>query len=214
MFETDRRISRRIAAAGIAVLATLGVPASVASAASPLHHTGDLAASTQAASTLLEACPIEGDHDLHDSWGWPRSGGRRHQGIDVAAPHGTELYAVRDGVADFKRTNLGGNSVWLVTDDGDRFFYAHLDGFVGDDREVEAGELIGFVGSTGNAGGPHLHFETHPSGNVENPFRHVVDACPPEPDAAALALDALLDRIQRDPSGWTTRPSATEVRPI
>ena len=184
MTETQRRIpvSRRalrrsLLAASIAIGA-LSTPVAGGARA---HHTVP-AIATANNGRLLAACPIEdpAERDLHDSWGWARSGGRRHQGIDVAAPRGTELYAVRGGEVEFKRSRLGGNSVWLRTDDGDRFFYAHLDGFEGESRRVQAGELIGYVGSTGNAGGPHLHFETHPAGNVENPFDHVVDACTAE----------------------------------
>ncbi|MEM1332641.1 MAG: M23 family metallopeptidase [Actinomycetota bacterium] len=138
---------------------------------------------------LLEVCPIAGDHEWVDSWGWPRSGGRTPPGIDVSASRCTEIYSVRDGAIDVKQTNLGGNSIWLVTDDGDRFFYAHLDAFEGDDRRVEAGDLIGYVGSTGNAGGPHLHFETHPDGTVMNPFEAVVRTC-------TVAAEAAGDRVE------------------
>ena len=154
---------------------------------------------------LLAACPIEGDHDLIDSWGWRRSGGRSHQGIDIIDERGTELYAVRDGWVNMKRNNLGGNAIWLTTDDGDDFYYAHLDAFEGDDRRVEAGDLIGYVGSTGNAGGPHLHFEVHPGGQVENPFDHVVEACrerstqttadAPVPSRTGSTIDLFLARL-------------------
>lgn len=174
--------------------------------------TGPLHAQAADDEPLLAACPIDGDHEFIDSWGWRRSGGRSHQGIDVGANAGTELYAVRDGRVDNKRSNLGGNAIWLTTDDGDKFYYAHLDAFVGDDREVQAGELIGYVGSTGNAGGPHLHFEVHPGGSVENPFEHVIEACASEAlrgstpndvttaldtiDGTASAIDTFVDEIR------------------
>lgn len=202
MMKHNETMRRRKRLGRLAVFGALWTTAAVTSAASaPADARADAAAPSTAQRSLLEACPIEGDHDWVDSWGWRRSGGRSHQGIDVAAVHGTELYAVRDGMVDFKQTNLGGNSVWLTTDDGDSFFYAHLDAFEGDDRAVVAGELIGYVGSTGNAGGPHLHFETHPGGDVENPFDHVVDACTASaPDderiASGPAIDALHDRIR------------------
>jgi murein DD-endopeptidase MepM/ murein hydrolase activator NlpD len=72
-------------------------------------------------------------------------------------------------VAEFKNTGAGGKSVWLTTADGDKFFYAHLDQWEGESRDVDLGEVIGYVGSTGNAGGPHLHFEVRPSGEAINP---------------------------------------------
>lgn len=201
MFETFKRASSIATTAAAAIIA---FPFGAAAAPlEPIPHeqqtpTDQVDESTMTVdraaldTALLDACPIAGDHEFEDSWGWPRSGGRRHQGIDVGAERGTELYAVRDGSVDFKRSNLGGKALWLVTADGDRFYYAHLDGFVGDDREVEAGELIGYVGSTGNARGPHLHFETHPNGSVENPFPHVLEACSMPP---ARPLDAFLDRL-------------------
>jgi len=157
---------------------------------------------------VIAACPIDGDHELIDSWGWRRSGGRRHQGIDITAARGTELYAAADGWANMKRSNLGGNAIWLTTDDGDEFYYAHLDAFEGDDRMVAAGELIGYVGSTGNAGGAHLHFEVHPGGQVENPYEHVVAACAGQrapasaeariPNLTGSSIDRLVSRLRAD----------------
>jgi murein DD-endopeptidase MepM/ murein hydrolase activator NlpD len=132
---------------------------------------------------LLDHCPLNGPATFEDSWGWARSGGRTHEGVDMIADLGIPVVAVRDGFAQFKNSNLGGRAIWLTTDDGDRFYYAHLDRWEGDSRTVEAGEVIGYVGSTGNARGPHLHFETHPGGNVENPYSHTLNACVP----AALA---------------------------
>ncbi len=134
---------------------------------------------------LLVACPVDGPATYEDSWGWPRSGGRSHQGVDMIADQGLPVIAVRDGDVEFKQNTLGGNAVWLTTDNGDRFYYAHLAGFEGQSRSVAAGELIGYVGSTGNAGGPHLHFETHPGGSVENPYGHTLAACVPSAEEIA-----------------------------
>jgi len=189
-----------LTALAIAATATVTATAAVLPAHPVQAQTAD--------EPLLATCPIEGDQDLIDSWGWRRSGGRSHQGIDIIDERGTELYAVRDGWVNMKRSNLGGNAIWLTTDDGDEFYYAHLDAFEGDDRMVEAGELIGYVGSTGNAGGPHLHFEVHPGGRVENPFEHVVDACTRRaapaasearvPNFSGSSIDQLLARIRAD----------------
>ena len=123
------------------------------------------------------SCPLTVDSEFVDSWGDSRSGGRRHQGVDMPAPHGTEVVAVSTGFAEFKVSDAGGNAIWLTTPGGDRFYYAHLDAWNGASRVVRRGEVIGYVGSTGNAGGNHLHFETHPGGTPVNPYPAVSEAC-------------------------------------
>ena len=109
------------------------------------------------------SCPVYGA-SYSDSYGASRSGGRSHEGVDMIAPTGTPVYAVVSGSANFKQNSLGGNSVWLSGSDGNSYYYAHLDSFEGSSRSVSQGEVIGYVGSTGNAPIPHLHFEVHPGG--------------------------------------------------
>jgi peptidoglycan LD-endopeptidase LytH len=110
-------------------------------------------------------CPLPGSA-YDDTWGAPRSGGRRHEGVDMIAPRGLPLYAVVGGVVTFKSNALGGNAVSLVGDDGNRYYYAHLDSYVGSSRRVYQGEVIGYNGDSGNArySTPHLHFQVHPGG--------------------------------------------------
>ena len=88
------------------------------------------------------------------------AGRRRHEGIDIFAPRMAPLVAVTDGVATTRKNRLGGNTVWLRSD-GRRFYYAHLEraAFEGR-RNVAAGDVIGYVGNSGNARTtpPHLHF--------------------------------------------------------
>ena len=89
-----------------------------------------------AAIGSLAACPVGGPSTFEDSWGDPRSSGRRHEGVDMAADRGTPVLAVVDGDAGFKRSNLGGNAIWLTTATGERFYYAHLDAWEGTSRFV------------------------------------------------------------------------------
>lgn len=102
--------------------------------------------------------------NLTDTWGVSRSQGRSHEGIDIMAPRGTKVLSSTEGlVADLRNNNLGGKVIWIMGPNGSWHYYAHLDGHkrglkVGD--YVKKGQLIGYVGNTGNARhtAPHLHY--------------------------------------------------------
>jgi murein DD-endopeptidase MepM/ murein hydrolase activator NlpD len=123
-------------------------------------------------------CPVAGTSAYGDTWGAPRSGGRRHQGVDMLAPTGTPLQAVIGGTVSQRDNTLGGITVSLLGDNGNRYYYAHLSAYEGVPGRVEQGQVIGYVGDTGNATGtPHLHFEIRPNGGVPvNPYPSVRDA--------------------------------------
>ena len=123
-------------------------------------------------------CPVAGPRAFADTWGAARSGGRSHEGVDMMSPSGTPLVAVESGFAQFKTTSLGGNSIWVNGASGTRYFYAHLSAWEGSSRNVSQGEVIGYVGATGNTSANHLHFEIHPGGGrAVNPYPYVRAVC-------------------------------------
>ncbi len=131
-----------------------------------------------------QACPVAGPVSFVDTWGAPRSGGRAHQGVDMMAARGTPVAAIQDGsIGRMSNSSLGGITLWMRSTTGDTFYYAHLDSYaagVSSGMSVSAGQIIGFVGSTGNASPqyPHLHFEYHPGGGgAVNPYPLVRGIC-------------------------------------
>ena len=124
------------------------------------------------------AMPVEGVRPaaLRDTWHAPRDGGgRRHEGLDIFAPRGRPVRSATDGIVmRVGRNALGGQVVWVLGPGGQRHYYAHLDRF-GDVRagqRVATGDLLGYVGNTGNARGtpPHLHYGIYTAAGAISPY--------------------------------------------
>jgi murein DD-endopeptidase MepM/ murein hydrolase activator NlpD len=121
--------------------------------------------------------PVAGvrPEQLADTWGGPRSGGRRHQGIDIFARRGTPVLSATEGIVLSVGTNpLGGQVVWVLGPGGQRHYYAHLDryGDVHAGMRVLPGTIVGYVGNTGNAATtpPHLHYGIYTAGGPIDPY--------------------------------------------
>jgi len=122
--------------------------------------------------------PVEGvqPEDLQDTWGASRSEGRKHQGIDIFAPRNTQVLSATHGIVARRGWNrLGGRIITVTGPAGKHHYYAHLEAWdlpdVGD--WVEAGQVLGYVGDTGNAAGtpPHLRYGIYSmSGEAMNPY--------------------------------------------
>jgi murein DD-endopeptidase MepM/ murein hydrolase activator NlpD len=128
--------------------------------------------------------PVFGPVSFGDTYGAPRAAVTWHHGEDLFAPLGAPVLAVADGtVFSVGWNDIGGFRFWLRDRQGNQFYYAHLSAFsplAVDGTEVRAGQVIGFVGNTGDAQGTpyHLHFEIHPVALLPMGYDGVVRAYP------------------------------------
>ncbi len=159
---------------------------------------------------MLRVFPVDpaAKPKFSDTWGAPREGGRTHEGTDIFAPEDSPVYAVDDGKVSGASSEIGGLVVNLDAADGTRYYYAHLSGFANNPwpRTVKAGDLIGYVGHTGNAAHtqPHLHFGIYPArGGAINPYEALL---------AAAQGGALATASSASPSG-TTSPTKLRSTP-
>lgn len=158
--------------------------------------------------------PVAGKANFVHDWYFPRYGStgfRFHQGTDVFAAAGTPLRAVTDGTLRATNGGLGGLAVRVVQPDGTYFYYAHLAALVDGYKEgmkVKTGDIIGYVGDSGNArgGSPHLHL------GIYLPGGKAIDPKPYLDKWLADAMQRLPKVIEQVRSGKTPTSSSVEIR--
>ena len=158
--------------------------------------------------------PVYGAAGFGDSFGAPRADTVWHHGADIFAPLGAPVLAVANGtVYSVGRNELGGNRFWLRDDAGNEFYYAHLSAFspsAVNGARVRAGDVIGFVGNTGDADGTpyHLHFEIHPASMLIHGEDGVID-----PTSYLRAWQHLVDIALPTAAVWAPTVIATKNLP-
>ncbi len=145
----------------------------------PSNTGGDTTPSTQAPSSSGWVRPVK-SYRLTSPFGMrvhPITGKTTmHQGVDMAAPQGTPIYAAKDGKVTRTAYQAGGAGYYVSISHGDGFasIYMHMTHYiVKPGQYVKAGQVIGYVGSTGGSTGPHLHFGISYKGNYVNPMQYV-----------------------------------------
>jgi murein DD-endopeptidase MepM/ murein hydrolase activator NlpD len=154
--------------------------AAAAAAAAQPTSSGTPTATVPTVSTNGKTCPVAGPVSFIDSWGYPRSGGRSHEGVDMMADYGTPVVAIVSGTITYSGYgSSAGNWQILSGSDGNTYWYMHHQQNLVNGGGVRAGQQIATVGDTGNAvGTPHLHFEFHPGGGGPvNPYPLVASLC-------------------------------------
>jgi murein DD-endopeptidase MepM/ murein hydrolase activator NlpD len=158
--------------------------------------------------------PVYGPCSFGDTFKAPRADVSWHHGEDIFAPLGTPLLAVADGtIFSVGWNDLGGYRLWLRDRQGNQFYYAHLSAFSAlarNGNEVHAGDVVGFVGNTGDAQTTpyHLHFEIHPVGLLPLGYDGVV-----RPYSYLLAWRRLQDVSFAAGLGWAPPAPSSSTAP-
>jgi murein DD-endopeptidase MepM/ murein hydrolase activator NlpD len=160
--------------------------------------------------------PIYGPTAFGDTFGAGRADTGWHHGEDLFAPLGAPILAVTDGtVFSVGWNDIGGLRVWLRDRHGNEFYYAHLSAFsqlAVNGKQVQAGDVLGFVGNTGDAEHTpyHLHFEIHPASMLDEGYDGVV-----APYRYLVAWQKLSDVMIAGVAGWAApiAPGASAPRP-
>jgi murein DD-endopeptidase MepM/ murein hydrolase activator NlpD len=163
----------KLGAFGATAAVMIGACGPVASQCTPPPPAPPTAVAPPGVAITLAAKPVQAPCTYSDTWGAARSGGRVHLGTDIMAAEGQEVYAVQSGeiVKLYSEATdvLAGNGLRLQQPDGTFYFYGHMSALapgIAAGTQVTAGQLLGWVGHTGNAGVDHLHLEIHPSGGA------------------------------------------------
>jgi len=174
---------------------------------------------TQQAIIGFGRFPVAGLANWSDDWWFPRfgPGWRLHQGLDIFAAYGTPVRAPVDGTVRIHNGGLGGLSVYVVQPDRTYWYLAHLSGVaegLAEGATVKTGQVVGFVGDSGNAkgGAPHLHFEVHPRGGGPVPPKPVVDRF--VADALALAPQLVDLYAKAAQQGQAAAPPVVAPEPV
>ncbi|MFO7778093.1 MAG: peptidoglycan DD-metalloendopeptidase family protein [Nitriliruptoraceae bacterium] len=189
--EAERRAAAEAAAARAAAAAARGASQGARSSSSTTG-TGRLGTPGAGGGPAVPGvvCPVQGavaGRDFSNDWGYPRSGGRYHQGNDLFAGTGTPVVAVADATIvrwnpPSSPTGLGGITVTYRIADGSEWYNAHLDSVaegIEPGVSVSRGQIIGTVGNTGNARTtpPHLHLGRRSGGQWVNPWPTISPVC-------------------------------------
>ena len=133
---------------------------------------------------------------------------RPHLGVDYAAPSGTPVHAVADGVVSFKGWSGGGGNTLRIKHAGNlETGYLHLKGFakgINKGTRVKQGDLIGYVGSTGTSTGPHLDYRIWKNGTNIDPLKVPQEPAEPIAEKNKAEFEAIRDRIVAELNGTAT----------
>jgi murein DD-endopeptidase MepM/ murein hydrolase activator NlpD len=158
--------------------------------------------------------PVYGPSAYTDTFGAPRADVSYHHGDDIFAPLGAPVLACADGfVFSIGWNDIGGNRLWLKDTQGNEFYYAHLSAYsplAQNGGRVKAGQVLGFVGNTGDAEGTptHLHFEIHPVSLLFMGYDGAVDPTP-YLDAWKRLQDVSFENV----AGWVPLAGVTDPAP-
>jgi murein DD-endopeptidase MepM/ murein hydrolase activator NlpD len=160
--------------------------------------------------------PVYGPVSFSDTFGAFRGDvpGNWHHGDDIFAPLGAPILSCAAGtVFSVGWNDVGGNRLWLRDSQGNEFYYAHLSAFsplAKNGRQVKAGEVLGFVGNTGDAAGTptHLHFEVHPASLLFMGYDGAVD-----PTSYLTAWQHLQDVRFQNVAGWVPAAAVSDPAP-
>jgi Peptidase family M23 len=158
---------------------------------------------------------VHGPVSYGDTFGAPRADVGWHHGDDIFGTLGQPLLAVADGtVFSVGWNDIGGNRLWLRDRGGNEFYYAHLSAFSPlaiNGAQVHAGDVLGFMGQTGDARGTpvHLHFEVHPVGLLPLGYDGAVD-----PTSYLQAWQSQRDLSFLTASGWAPGASIGSAAPV